>query len=560
MYYSYSIATYLGVTVLMFIFSFIQFNTVVMPLLEIKKEKKRKARKDYKSIDEFILSLENKSFLELLKVYINTNTTTTTTTTTNNNNNNNIIIIIIIIVVVVVVEKAMENFCIENVLLWEAYYDLMLNIKDYYLKSGKKYNTNNVLNSSFYESGAQLQMEDKSEIFECNDQSGKVGVDNENNITKESILENENDQYSSNILSNNELNINDDKTSMNEYYNIQNQTKEIHNQNQSQNNNPNNMSYSPSTSYPIRQVNNCLNSTDKLSTSNSLSPDNQLLSTSDNNNKHILLKNESQSNIIQTPINQVILNEISKSSIEINDNKHMKNYSNDLNIDISDVQKHSKMEIQIEPSNSNQNDNSNIFNREESNVSNNNVINPSITSPVSPSSHPPLSRKTSRASNDPNISRVTSIHSTKNVKNSQNNLNGEVPTFENKSHLIDIGKFEKASCLSKYSIKDKESDIHNTTKKKPNIGTANNSKSLLKYIKSLTLYNCEFDPKFKPLFDQIYYLYIYKDGIAPVILTLNTLTTISNRIENEDYSYDMYQSAIEEVINILYMNIYPKIE
>jgi len=49
-YINYSTATYLGVTVLMFIFSFIQFNTVVIPLLEIKREKKRKARKDYVNI------------------------------------------------------------------------------------------------------------------------------------------------------------------------------------------------------------------------------------------------------------------------------------------------------------------------------------------------------------------------------------------------------------------------------------------------------------------------------------------------------------------------------
>jgi len=428
----------------------------------------------------------------------------------------------------------MENFCIENVLLWEAYYDLMLNIKDYYLKTGKKYNTNNVVNSSFYESGAQLQMEDKSETFDCNDQSGKIALDTDNNLTKESMIL-ENDQFSTYQMSNNDLNANDDKTSMNDYYSS-NPTKETY----IQNNNPN-ISYSPSASYPIKQANPYLNSNsiDKLSTNNSPHPDNQLLSSSDN--KHTIIKNESQSNIIQTPINQVILNEPSKSDIEIND-KHIKNNSNDVNLDISDVQKNSKLEIHIESPN--QNNNPNILNREGSVASNNNAMNSTVTSPLSPSSHPPLSRKTSRNSNEnPNISRVTSIHSAKNTKSSQNNLIGEIPTAENKNHVIDIGKFEKASCLSKYSTKDKESDVHTAPKKKSNTGTANNSKSLLKYIKSLTLYNCEFDPKFKPLFDQIYYLYIYKDGIAPVILTLNTLTTISNKIENEEYSYDMYQSV-----------------
>jgi hypothetical protein len=66
-YTNYSSATLIGISLLMGIFCFIQFNTVVIPLLEIKKEKEKKKSKDYKSIDEFILSLENKSFLELLK-------------------------------------------------------------------------------------------------------------------------------------------------------------------------------------------------------------------------------------------------------------------------------------------------------------------------------------------------------------------------------------------------------------------------------------------------------------------------------------------------------------
>ncbi|ORX61051.1 hypothetical protein BCR36DRAFT_401310, partial [Piromyces finnis] len=426
-YISNSTSTYLGVTILMFIFSFIQFNTVVIPLLEIKKERKRKARKDYKSIDEFIQSLENKSFLELLK------------------------------------EKAMENFCIENVLLWEAYYDLMLNIKDYYLRTGKRYNTNNVMNSSFYESGVQLQMEDKSETFECNDQIGKIGMDTENNLLKGL----ETDQFSSNLkISNNDLN--DDKTSVSEYF-MSSPAKETY----IQNNNPN-MSYSPSESYPIRQTNNYLNSSEKLSTNNSPKPDNQLLSSSDNNSKHILLKNESHNNIIQTPINQVILNESNKSDIEIND-KNKNNNSNDINIDISEINKSSKVEIQIDTTNHNHNQNENhILNREESNISNNNNITSStITSPILPSNHPnlSLSRKTSQTSNDKtNINRVTSIHSSKNVKTSQN-LGLEISNIENRNHIIDIGKSEKASYLSKHS-RDKESENHNTIKKKFNTGTA----------------------------------------------------------------------------------------
>jgi len=441
-----------------------------------------------KSIDEFIVSLENKSFLELLK------------------------------------EKAMENFCIENVLLWEAYYDLMLNIKDYYLKNGKKYN---VVNSSFYESGGQL--EDKSDIIEFNENKKTT----DNNVTKESIIEI--DQYfgNNNVVSN--YDINDDKTSYSENFNPSSPTVV-------QNNNTN-MSYSPSQSYPIRQNSNIMNSNDKLSPSSSPNPDNQLFNSSLDVNKHHIIKNESQTNIIQTPINQ----QINIDTNNINNN----------NIDITEAHNNGKLEIQIENNNSPlQRDGSSLSN----NNNNNNNNNSNVTSPISPTNHQGISRKTSRTSNDhTNISRVTSIHSTRNNKNSQNNLNTDTHSIDAKNHSNEGYKGEKASCLSKYS-KDKESEINHNTKKKSNIATSNNSKSLLKFIKSLTLYNYEFDPKFKPLFDQIYYLYIYKDGIAPVILSLNTLTAISNKIDNEEYSYDMYQSAIEEVINILYMNIYPKIE
>ncbi|ORY75565.1 hypothetical protein LY90DRAFT_502112 [Neocallimastix californiae] len=420
-YIGYSSATYFGVTLLMGIFSFIQFNTIVIPLIEIRREKKRKERKDY--------------------------------------------------------EKAMENFCIENVLFWEAYYDLMLNIKEYYLKSGKK---NIVLNSSIYDSGNHIHLqEEKSETIDYNENSQSVKYSLGNDITKESVLET--DQFSNNNALSSNYELNDDKTSISENFNSASPIKETF----IQNNNPN-VSYSPS----LKQGNNFLNSNENFSASFSPKTDNILLNT--NNNKPSLIKNGNQNNLdnkeeIQNPINGI----------------------------------------------------SNPIRKEESNLSNNNSI---VNSPISPTNgaHPSMSRRTSRTSNELSINRVTSIHSTKNNNNmhSQNNLNNN--NEGNKNHIIDISKFEKASCLSKHSAKD--NDIH-PAKKKSNPGTSNNSKSLLKYIKSLTLYNYEFDPNFKPLFEQIYYLYIYKDGIAPVILSLNTLTTITNRIENEDYSYDMYQSV-----------------
>ncbi|KAG4099172.1 hypothetical protein H8356DRAFT_1668429 [Neocallimastix lanati (nom. inval.)] len=533
-YIGYSSATYFGVTLLMGIFSFIQFNTIVIPLIEIRREKKRKERKDYKSIDEFILSLENKNFLELLK------------------------------------EKAMENFCIENVLFWEAYYDLMLNIKEYYLKSGKK---NIVLNSSIYDSGNHIHLqEEKSETIDYNENSQSVKYSLGNDITKESVLET--DQFSNNNALSSNYELNDDKTSISENFNSASPIKETF----IQNNNPN-VSYSPS----LKQGNNFLNSNENFSASFSPKTDNILLNT--NNNKPSLIKNGNQNNVIQTPINQSILSNEDIKPVTDDNEKINHNSNNENNIDDienKDISKTNKNNSNSTPnSNSDElNNNNNITNsqnrkldnkeeiqnpingisnpirKEESNLSNNNSI---VNSPISPTNgaHPSMSRRTSRTSNELSINRVTSIHSTKNNNNmhSQNNLNNN--NEGNKNHIIDISKFEKASCLSKHSAKD--NDIH-PAKKKSNPGTSNNSKSLLKYIKSLTLYNYEFDPNFKPLFEQIYYLYIYKDGIAPVILSLNTLTTITNRIENEDYSYDMYQSAIEEVINILYMNIYPKIE
>jgi hypothetical protein len=552
-YTNYSSATLIGISLLMGIFCFIQFNTVVIPLLEIKKEKEKKKSKDYKSIDEFILSLENKSFLELLK------------------------------------EKAMENFCIENVLFWEAYYDLMLNIKEYYLKSGKKYNNNNIVNSSIYESENHMQ-EDKSEIIE-NSQTVKNSFGN--NITKESVLET--DQYST-VNNQSNFDINDDKTSIIDNFNSACPIKEIY----IQNNNPSN-TYSPSPSYNVKQGNFFLNSSEKLSNSNSPNSENLLL------NKHSIVKNESQNNAIQTSVKRAILSEDDIKSFAVyNENEdkiidqdtNLSNKNNKNNTEINKNQNHINNNNNNNNSDNDENNSLNKSNHSNGNSNNNstpksksNEFTVDITelqiqkpevkrensyslerqsirsghlrregssfsyigSPISPRNgiHSPLSHRTSHASNE--IVNFTSITS----KHSENNMNEDHEG--NKNHIVDISKIEKSSNLLKFPTKDKENEIH-PMKKKSNTATINNSKSLLKYIKSLTLYNCEFDPKFKPLFDQIYYLYIYKDGIAPVILSLSTLTTISNRIDNEDYSYDMYQSAIEEVINILYMNIYPKIE
>jgi len=148
-------------------------------------------------------------------------------------------------------------------------------------------------------------------------QIGKIAVDN---LTKESVVEG--DRFSYNVASNYDINEDKDdkeeKTSINENFSPYSGAKDTC----IQNTNPN-ISYSPSLSYPIRQTSNYLNSSEKLSPSNSPNPENHLLSTSDIN-KHILLKNE---NIIQTPINQVIPNENNKTS---NNDENNNNNNNNI--------------------------------------------------------------------------------------------------------------------------------------------------------------------------------------------------------------------------------------
>jgi len=63
---------------------------------------------------------------------------------------------------------------------------------------------------------------------------------------------------------------------------------------------------------------------------------------------------------------------------------------------------------------------------------------------------------------------------------------------------------------------------------------------------------------FKPQFEQIYSLYIKEDGIASININSSTLKAIEDQVENNNFSYLMFNQAAEEVGELLYSNIYPK--
>jgi len=67
-----------------------------------------------------------------------------------------------------------------------------------------------------------------------------------------------------------------------------------------------------------------------------------------------------------------------------------------------------------------------------------------------------------------------------------------------------------------------------------------------------------FDPIFKPKFEQLYSLYIKEDGIASVNINSSTIRVIEEQMENDNYTYLMFAQAAEEIGDLLYSNIYPR--
>jgi len=67
-----------------------------------------------------------------------------------------------------------------------------------------------------------------------------------------------------------------------------------------------------------------------------------------------------------------------------------------------------------------------------------------------------------------------------------------------------------------------------------------------------------FDNIFKNQFDQIYNLYIKEDGIAAINIKSSTLKTIEEQMETDNYNYLMFCEAAEEIGELLYSNIYPR--
>jgi len=69
-----------------------------------------------------------------------------------------------------------------------------------------------------------------------------------------------------------------------------------------------------------------------------------------------------------------------------------------------------------------------------------------------------------------------------------------------------------------------------------------------------------FELNFKPQFEQVYNLYIKEDGIAAINIKSSTIRNIEEQMANENYTYLMFNQAAEEISDLLYNNIYPKMK
>jgi len=69
-----------------------------------------------------------------------------------------------------------------------------------------------------------------------------------------------------------------------------------------------------------------------------------------------------------------------------------------------------------------------------------------------------------------------------------------------------------------------------------------------------------FDNIFKPQYDQVYNLYIKEDGIAAINIKSSTIRNIEDLMENDNYNYLMFNDAAEEIGELLYSNIYPRMK
>jgi len=94
----------------------------------------------------------------------------------------------------------------------------------------------------------------------------------------------------------------------------------------------------------------------------------------------------------------------------------------------------------------------------------------------------------------------------------------------------------------------------------PNEPTTYSSSDVLrKSMINQALYR-PFEECFKPQFDQIYNLYINEDGIASVNIKASTIRTIKEQMESNEYTYLMFSQAAEEIGELLYSNIYPRMK
>ncbi|OUM69210.1 hypothetical protein PIROE2DRAFT_57577 [Piromyces sp. E2] len=69
-----------------------------------------------------------------------------------------------------------------------------------------------------------------------------------------------------------------------------------------------------------------------------------------------------------------------------------------------------------------------------------------------------------------------------------------------------------------------------------------------------------FDNIFKPQYEQVYNLYIKEGGIASINIKYGTIKNIEEQMENDNFTFLMFSQAAEEIGDLLYNNIYPRIK
>ncbi|KAG4096260.1 hypothetical protein H8356DRAFT_943429 [Neocallimastix lanati (nom. inval.)] len=134
------------------------------------------------------------------------------------------------------------------------------------------------------------------------------------------------------------------------------------------------------------------------------------------------------------------------------------------------------------------------------------------------------------------------INDNNNIINN-NNINSKFQNFEDLKETLHLNR--RAQLFKRYIL-----DIHH-------------AQTLYINTDSISLNNenfpVEFQKSFKNSYDKLYQLFM--DINAPTLLNIKevTITSIKERMDNNDYSFDMLMEALDEVLQLLYDNVYPSI-